>query len=90
MVEEFKTNKLSLTTNLLAKIGGGVKSLVLIFFGSAKSATFNVIVGFFVPGFGYLKINNIFLLGKDSSLITGMTAFFVLIICYSSEKRYHK
>lgn len=25
------------------------------FFGSAKSATFNVAMGFFVPGFGYLK-----------------------------------
>lgn len=48
---------MSLTTNLLDKIGGGVKSLVLIFFGSAKSAIFNVIVGFFEPGFGYLEIN---------------------------------
>lgn len=35
-------------------MGGGVKSLVRILLGSAKSATFNVIVGLGVPGLGYL------------------------------------
>lgn len=33
---------------------GGLISRIRKFFGSAKSATFNVAIGFLVPGFGYL------------------------------------
>lgn len=36
---------------------GGLISLMRKFFGSAKSATFNVATGFFVPGFGYLRVD---------------------------------
>lgn len=42
--------------NLWCRMGGGVKSRVLMLFGSAKSATRSKIVGLWVvPGFGYLK-----------------------------------
>lgn len=38
---------------------GGLISRMRKFFGSAKSATFKVAVGFFVPGFGYLQTERI-------------------------------
>lgn len=47
-------------SHLFSNTGGGVRSLVRILLGSAKSATRNVIVGlWFVPGFGYLQNKSI-------------------------------
>ncbi len=58
---------------LFKRIGGGVRSRVRILLGSAKSATLSVIVGFGVPGFGYLLIN------LQTFLITSCKQFLIYL-----------